>query len=174
MELTEDEIIQKYGKNCGHCNRKTLLPYEFEWSCFSCGYNKNKQKHELSKIQRKKINFINRLKYAEVKIFSICVDLYKIYEGDDYDKIYEILSTLKTKKLKINNILIEKYKNMLENTHFEQNKNSITSTDIYKNGHDSIRLMKWICYYDRSYYENNNYYDLMGSVCNYLNEISKR
>ena len=32
MELTEDETIQKYGKCCGHCNRNTLLPYE--WTCF--------------------------------------------------------------------------------------------------------------------------------------------
>ena len=41
------------------------------------------------------MNFINRLKFAEVKIFSICVDVYKFYEGDDFDKIYEVLSTLK-------------------------------------------------------------------------------
>ena len=97
MELT-DEIIEKYGKNCRHCNRNMLLPYEYEWTCFSCGCNVNKRKHELSKIHRKKINFINRLKYAEVKIFSKCVDVYKIYEGDDY-KIYEVLSTLKNKKI---------------------------------------------------------------------------
>ena len=70
-------------------------------------------------MQRKK-NFINRLKYAEVKIFSKCVDVYKIYEGSDFDKTYELLSTLKIKKLKINNILIEKYKNMTENPDFEQ------------------------------------------------------
>ena len=100
MELTEDEIIEKYGKMCLHCNRNTLLPYEYEWTCFSCNYVVSKRKNELSKIQRKKINFINRLKYAEVKISSICVDLYKICEGDDYDKIYEVLSTLKNKKLK--------------------------------------------------------------------------
>ena len=174
MELTEDEIIQKYAKKCLHCNRNTLLPYEYEYTCFSCGYNVIKRKNELSKIQRKKINFINRLKYAEVKIFSICVDLYKIYESDDYDEIYKILSKLKNKKLKINNNLIEIYKNMLENPNFEQNKYSITSKGIYKIGHDSIRLMKWICYYDRSYYENINYYDLMGSLCNHLNEISQR
>ena len=31
--------------------------------------------------------------------------------------------------------------------------------------------MKWICYYDRSYYENINYYDLMGSIGKHLNEI---
>ena len=174
MELTEDQIIEKYAKNCLHCNRNTLLPYEYEWTCLSCGYNIKNRKHELSKIQRKKIIFINRLKYAEVKTFSICVDLYKLYEGDDYDKIYEVLSTMKNKKLKINNILIEKYKDMLRNRNFEQNKYSITSTGIYRIRHDSIRLMKWICYYDRSYYENINYYDLVGSVCKHLNEISKR
>ena len=174
MELTEEEIIQKYAKPCRHCNRNTLLPYEYEFSCFSCGYNVNNRKNELSKIQRKKTNFINRLKYAEVKIFSICVDVSKIYEGDINDEIYKILSTLKNKKLKINNKLIEIYKNMLKNPNFDQNKYSLTSKGICKIGHDSIRLMKWICYYDRSYYENINYYDLMGSVCKYLSEISQR
>ena len=69
MELTEDELVQKYGKRCGHCNGNTLLPYENEFTCFSCGFNVSKRKHELSKIQRKKINFINRLKYAEQKYF---------------------------------------------------------------------------------------------------------
>ena len=71
MELTEDEIIEKYAKNCGHCKRNTLLPYEQEFICVSCGFNVNKRKHELSKKQRKKVSFINRLKYAEVQIFSI-------------------------------------------------------------------------------------------------------
>ena len=173
MELTEGEIIQKYAKNCGHCKRNTLLPYEYKWCCFSCNYVVSKRKNELSKIQRKKINFINRLKYAEVKIFSICVDFYKFYEGDDFNEIYKVLSTLKNKKLKISNILIEIYEDMLRNPNFEQNKYSITSTGIYRIGHDSIRLMKWICYYERSYYENINYYDLMGSICKYLNEISQ-
>ena len=127
-----------------------------------------------AKYKEKKINLINRLKYAEVKIFSICVDLYKTYESDDYDKIYKVLSTLKNKKLKINTILIEIYKDMIKNPDFEQNKYSLTSTGFYKIGHDSIRLMKWICYYDRSYYENKNFYDLMASILTCLNEISKR
>ena len=59
-----------------------------------------KRKHELSKSSRKGINFINRLKYAEHKIVFICIAVYKFYEGVDFDKIYEVLSTLKNRKLK--------------------------------------------------------------------------
>ena len=146
------------------------MPYEYEWTCLSSNYNVVKLKHELSKIQRTKINFINRLKYAEVKIFSICVVVYQIYEGDNFDEIYKDLSLLKNKKLKINNILIEIFKDMLKIPNFEQNRFSITSTGIYKIARDSIKLMKWICYYDRSYYENINYFDMMGSVCKYYTE----
>ena len=98
MELKEDELIQNYGKNCGHCSRNTLLPYEYEYTCLSCGYNVINQKTELSKFQRNCINFINRLKLVEHKIFCICIEVYKQYEGDDYDRIYEVLWTLKNKK----------------------------------------------------------------------------
>ena len=63
---------------------------------------------------------------------------------------------------------------MTESPDFEQNHYSIYSTGVYKIAQNSFRLMKWICYYDRSYYENLNYYDLMGSVVKCLNEISQR
>ena len=63
---------------------------------------------------------------------------------------------------------------MLEKPDFEQNFWSETATGVYKIGHDIIRIMKWICYYDRSYYEYMNYYDLMGSILSCLNEICKR
>ena len=165
MELTADEIIERYAKKCGHCNRNTLLPHEYEWSCLSCGFNLIKIKHELSKIQRKGINFINRIKYSEQRIFCVCVGVYKIHEGDDYDKLYEVLSTLRNKKIKINNVLIENYKDMLEDLDFEQDYWSKTAEVIYKIGHDTFRLMKGLSYYDRSYYDNINYYDLMGSIC---------
>ena len=119
--LSEDEKIEKHGKNCGHCNRNMLLPYEYERNCFSCGFNVHKRKNELSKIQREKNNFINRLKYAEQKMFCLCMEVYQIYEGNDYKKIFQVLSKLKNIKLKINNILIEKYKSFLESSEFEQN-----------------------------------------------------
>ena len=38
---------------------------------------------------------MKRLKFAEQKIFCLCLELYQLYEGKDYDRIYEVLSTLK-------------------------------------------------------------------------------
>ena len=61
---------------------------------------------------------------------------------------------------------------MLENPKFEEDYWSKTATGVYKVGHDSIRLMKWIIYYDRSFHDNKNYFDLMGSICKPSNEIS--
>ena len=57
---------------------------------------------------------------------------------------------------------------MIVNPFFEQNCYSRTATGIYKIAHGSIGLMKWICYYDRSYYENISYNDMMGSICKSL------
>ena len=53
---------------------------------------------------------------------------------------------------------------MLENPDFEQNYWSKSSEGVYKIGHDSVRLMKWSAFCDQFYYENINYYDLMGSI----------
>ena len=55
MESTDDQIRENYAKQCLHYNRNTLLPYEYESTCISCGYNAIKRENELSKIQRKKI-----------------------------------------------------------------------------------------------------------------------
>ena len=171
MQQLEDEIIQRSAKQCKHCLRNTLRPYEYEFTCISFGYNAIKRKNELSKISREKMNFINRLIYAELKKNCICIDFYKIYEGGVFDETYEALSKLKNKKLKINNILMEKYTCMNENADFEQNQYSRTAEGIYKIGHDSIRLMKWSAFYGRCYYQIINYYNLMGSILTCLNEI---
>ena len=63
---------------------------------------------------------------------------------------------------------------MLQHPDFEQVFWSRTAEGIHKNGRDSIRLMKWLIYFDRSYYDNMNCFDLMGSVLNCSNELSKR
>ena len=54
MELAEDEILQKYDKQCMHCLRKTILPYDYEFTCTVCGYNVTKRKNELTKTQQRK------------------------------------------------------------------------------------------------------------------------
>ena len=89
MKLLKNMVL------CKHCNRNGLLPYENELSCISCGYNVIKRKHELTKIQRKRTIFNNRIKYAEYKIFCICIKVYKTYEGNVFDRIYEVLFKLK-------------------------------------------------------------------------------
>ena len=61
---------------------------------------------------------------------------------------------------------------MIENPDFEQNYYSRTAKAIYKIGHDSIRIMKWLAYYDRSFHENIFYFDLLASILTCLNEIS--
>ena len=61
---------------------------------------------------------------------------------------------------------------MLQITDFEQDYFSSTAIGIYKTGNDSNRIMKWLAYHDRSFYEKTNYYDLMGSILKYSNEIS--
>ena len=76
MELTEDEIIKNYGEHCGNCSRNTLLPYEYEETCVSCGCNVIKPKHELSTFKRTRINFVNRLKDADLTVFCICIDIH--------------------------------------------------------------------------------------------------
>ena len=60
---------------------------------------------------------------------------------------------------------------MLENTDFEQDHYFRKAEAIYKIGHDSIRLLRWLIYYDRSYYDNMKYFDLIGSILTCLNDI---
>ena len=71
MEFTEDQMNEKYAKHSGHCLKTTLPPHEYELTAISSAYNVMKRKHELTNIQRKKINFINRLKNAGLKLFCI-------------------------------------------------------------------------------------------------------
>ena len=54
---------------------------------------------------------------------------------------------------------------MLKNSDVEQDYWSKTAIGIYKIGHDSIRILKWLIYYDRSYYDNMKYFDLLGIIC---------
>ena len=54
---------------------------------------------------------------------------------------------------------------------FEQNYCSKTANGIYRTGHDVIRILKHMVYFDRSY-GNISRFDLMASVLSGLNETS--
>ena len=65
MELTDNKVFRKKTKQYMPGSRNTMLPFEYEWTCFSCEYKIIKRKEELSKIHCQKSNFIIQLKYAE-------------------------------------------------------------------------------------------------------------
>ena len=104
-------------------------------------------------------------KYAYVSINI------KIYDGGNFENLYEVLSNKKLKK-KLNKILIENYKDVYEYPDFGKDYWSRTAKGVFEIGHVSIRLKKWLIYYDGSHYDKLKYYDLMGSVLKYINEIS--
>ena len=54
-KLDEEEFIKKYTIQCKRCNRNFILEYDFEFVCYICGFNIEKTKSQLTKIQRKKI-----------------------------------------------------------------------------------------------------------------------
>ena len=88
--------------------QKTLRYYEYEWTCLSCGYNVIKGKTELTKFQRKKVNFVYCLKYAQQKTFCNCIDDHIMYEDDRFKVFIEVFSELKNKKLNVKNESVEK------------------------------------------------------------------
>ena len=49
MRVTEDETFEKHAEQCEHSAQTTLLPYEYERTCFSCGNNVIKKQFELTK-----------------------------------------------------------------------------------------------------------------------------
>ena len=58
--------------------------------------------------------------------------------------MFEVSTILKNKKLKRSNILIENYRDMLENLDIEQENWSKTSHGVYEVRHGSNSLMKWL------------------------------
>ena len=53
MSLSEHQKIEKYAKKCGHCSRNNLLPYEYEWTCISSGYNVKNENLNFQKYNEK-------------------------------------------------------------------------------------------------------------------------
>ena len=54
------KLLKNMVKNVDIVIEILYYTYEYEWTCISCGFDVIKTKHELSKIQRKRKNFINQ------------------------------------------------------------------------------------------------------------------
>ena len=89
-----------------------------------------KQKHEFTILQRKKLTFASRIKYAEQKIIAICTDIIQIYNGHDYNEMLKVLSQIKNKKLNIKKDLIKYYNEMDPN--YEQTSISLSQKIFIK------------------------------------------
>ena len=86
MGMTEVEKIEKYGKQCMQCTPNTLLPYEYDLTCFSFNYNVIKRKDEITACKRKK-NFIKRLKDVRERLFVFVLMFKKYMKMKIYMKI---------------------------------------------------------------------------------------
>ena len=150
---------------CKKCNRNFLLEYEYEFTCYICGFIIEKTKNQLTKEQRKKkTNFLGRLNYAKPKIISICMDVDSITKSLDYDLLAAALTFIKQKKLNIIDSILEKFYDIPEE--FETNDLVRKSEGIQKAGNYSLRMMKWLV--SNKYYENINYFDLIGTALTFM------
>ena len=57
MNLIKHEQIGKNAKQCIHCRRNTLLPYEYDWTCIACGCIITREENDLSKNSKNKNKF---------------------------------------------------------------------------------------------------------------------
>ena len=71
MKLTESEIFKKHGTLFAKIKIKVVYYHKNMNSLVLSVDMLLKEKNELSKISKNKINFSNRLKYAEEKSFSL-------------------------------------------------------------------------------------------------------
>ena len=73
-----------------HGPQNTLLPYRYERTVWLVPIMLRNESMNSLEINEKKI--ISRLKHSQHKKFCLIMDVYKIYEGNDFNKIYDSLS----------------------------------------------------------------------------------
>ena len=129
---------------CVSCNRRFFIEFPYEYRCLVCEIKVINQKRNLTKIQRKRLaKFSNRFKYAELKISVICMDVMQIYRGSNLNLIAATLLLLKKSKINLNDILFEKYCNMLYCLEVVEAA-SADAKGIWRYGYEALRLVKWL------------------------------
>ena len=150
----------KYATMCVSCNRRFFIEFPYEYRCLICNAKAIKPKRKLTKLQRKRrANFSNRFKYAELKISVIFMDVMQLYRESNPNLIAATLLLLKKSKLNFNNILFEKYNNLLN-----YDSNIADANGVWLYGYEALRLVKWL--QSDKYYDNINYFDLIYTIMN--------
>ena len=146
------------------CNRNALLEYEYEFTCYVCEFNVIKTKNQLTKVQRKKnVSFKGRLIHATPIIIGICVEVNSLVQTNDIDVLAAVPTYPKQKKINILEEILRKFDDMPDD--FQTNA-FVASEGKHKAGDYAPRMMKWLI--SSRYYENNNYYDLIGTALRYM------
>ena len=150
----------KYATMCVSCNRRFFIEFPYEYRCLICNAKAIRPKRKLTKLQRKRrANFSNRFKYAELKISVICMDFMQLYRESNPNLIAAILLLLKKSKLNFNDTLFEKYNNLLN-----YDSNIVDGIGVWLYGYEALRLVKWL--QSDKYYDNINYFDLIYTIMN--------
>ena len=145
---------------CVSCNRRFFIEFPYEYRCLICNAKAIKPKRKLTKLQRKRrANFSNRFKYAELKISVICMDVIQLYRESNPNLIAAILLLLKKTKLNFNDTFFEKYNNLLN-----YDSNIVDANGVWLYGYEALRLVKWL--QSDKYYDNINYFDLIYTIMN--------
>ena len=93
MKKTEDENIEKYGKQFTFCMQNTYHMNK-SGNVFHLDIMLRNRRKELTKFQRRQLNFIYRSEYAENLIICIGFDADRLCNGDNTDKLTECLTTV--------------------------------------------------------------------------------
>ena len=70
-----------------------IFTYEYEWTCIACGYNVKKRRNLTYKIQRKNQTSPTGWNMPK-KTLCLGIDVYRIYEGANFNEVFEVLSKL--------------------------------------------------------------------------------
>ena len=92
------------------------------------------------------------------------MDVDLITKSLDYDLLAAALTFIKQKKLNIIDSILEKFYDIPEE--FETNDLVRKSEGIQKAGNYALRMMRWLV--SNKYYENINYFDLIGTALTFM------
>ena len=92
------------------------------------------------------------------------MEINSLVQTNNIDVLAVVLTHLEQKKLNVLEEILKKFDDMLDD--FETNALMRNVEGIHKAGDFCLRMMKWLV--SARFYENVNYYDLIGTALRYM------